>query len=231
MEPVVVVGGTGGTGRYVVERLLARGAQVRVAARDPAKARALYQGRVEVERFDLADAESDAQRAVAGAAILVVTAGVAPGFRSEATLRATEVYGLTRLLEGAARARFRGRLLYMTTLGLYHPTWALRLLDRNKQNTIALRREAEEHLAAAGFETTIVRAGILTNGRGGVAPLKLLARDAPLGVGMRVTRDDVARVIAALVEGPYVAEIGVVAGSPEDTPELVDLRARLVSPA
>jgi uncharacterized protein YbjT (DUF2867 family) len=55
---IVVTGATGSTGSEVVRALLARGHRVRVFARDPGKAHALFGAAVEVARGDFADPEA-----------------------------------------------------------------------------------------------------------------------------------------------------------------------------
>jgi len=217
-EPILVVGGTGGTGRHVAERLRAAGRPVRVAAR---RAERRPEG-TDGHTLDLADPAADHAGAVAGVAHIVLTAGVPPGLRSEARLRATQLDGVRRLADAAEAAGFTGRFVYLTTLGLHHPTWLLRVLDIVKWNEVAIRRAAEDDLRTRSFATTVLRAGVLTNGP--ERSVALQVGDRPLGLATTVSRRDVARVIAALLDGPGIADLGVVAAAaPPLAEQLADL--------
>jgi len=55
---ILIIGGTGVVGRELVDRLLQRGEQVRLLARDPGKARERKQDGAEVVQGDLADTDS-----------------------------------------------------------------------------------------------------------------------------------------------------------------------------
>lgn len=207
MQRVLVVGGSAGTGRCLVDLL--EGWPVRVTTRRPEAVRASLPTSVDVVAHDLADPEASAAPLVDGVDAIVFTAGVAAGIRSEQTLRATELGGLNRLADAAEAAGFGGRFVYMTTLGLHHPNWFLGVLDLVKWNEVAIRKEAEDCLRDRRFSTTIVRAGVLTNDRRD-APPTLVPGDLPLTLGTRVGRQQVAQVLAAVLEGPLLDEVGVV---------------------
>jgi len=55
---ILVTGATGNIGGQVAQKLIAKGAKVRVLSRDPAKAKALYSSNVEIAQGDLTKPES-----------------------------------------------------------------------------------------------------------------------------------------------------------------------------
>jgi uncharacterized protein YbjT (DUF2867 family) len=95
----LITGATGNIGARVVQRLLGRGERPRVLARDPDKARARFEGRVDVVAGDLADAASLA-RALSGVdALFLVNSG--PGIEAcdEAAAKVAKASGVSRLVK------------------------------------------------------------------------------------------------------------------------------------
>ncbi len=157
---VTVIGATRGTGRAVVELLLARGDTVRVVARNLEKARGLFGDRVELFEVDLTRAGPALDASLKGVDAVVFTAGVPPGFAFERTLELTDYGGVVAVIDAAGRAGFRGRLVYLTTMGLHRPSFAIRALDVIKWNLVKWRRAAEERLERSGLDVVTVRAGV-----------------------------------------------------------------------
>lgn len=213
---VLVIGGTRGTGREVVKSLLACGRDVRLVARDPEKARRLFGDAVELHPVDLAAPDAAARLGPAFAGDLaggVFTAAVPPGFASRAQLEAVDLGGVVATVEAARAARFSGRFVYMTTMGLRRPTWLTALLGLVKRGIVDVRLAAERVLAESRLDVVTVRAGILGSGRGG-APLDLVASDRPLTLATRIDRADVARVLLLALDAPRPpAEVSVFARS------------------
>jgi uncharacterized protein YbjT (DUF2867 family) len=218
---VLVVGATRGTGRLVVEALLARGTRVRVAARNHKKARALFGDRVEHVHADLLH-ELPAQL-FDGVGGVIFTAAVPPRPAGAALVRATEVEGVRAVVNAARRVGFDGRFLYLTTIGVTKPNWMMSLLGLVKRGTLSARREAEAILADSGLDVTIVRAATLTNAPEGRSPVVVVRGDLAMAPTRTVSRADVARV---LVESLSLRthEVSVLA-SPSAEPLLEQLRA------
>jgi uncharacterized protein YbjT (DUF2867 family) len=203
-DPVVVIGGTRGTGRLVVEALLHRGQPVRLVARNAAKARALFGDRVEHVLVDLAAPGPALEAALRGAGGLVFTAGVPPGFASEARLRAVDFGGVEATVQAARRAGFERRFVYLTTMGVHRRSWLIGVLDVVKWNILHWRAAAEQALLGSGLDAVVVRAGLLTDGVPG-ASLDLALGDRAVSLGTRVSRADLARVLLAALDAPKVA--------------------------
>src|SRR5687767_14137705 len=93
-DPVLVVGGTRGTGLLIVRLLLQRGYRVRVLARDPARAAPHLGATVDVVAGDLTKADT-LPAAVRGTSHIVFTAGVHSGrYAPERLVRATDYQGV-----------------------------------------------------------------------------------------------------------------------------------------
>lgn len=203
-HPIVVIGATRGTGTEVVRALVRRGRAVRVVARSVAKARGLFGQTVEVFEVDLARPSAALDEALRGAAGIVFTAGVPPGFASEAQLRAVDFGGVAAMIDAAERVSFRGRVVYLTTMGVHRRSWLIRVLDVIKWNIIRWRAEAERALRGSGLDVVVVRAGLLTNGAAGAA-LDVAQGDRPVGLSTRVSRADVAELLLTALDDANVA--------------------------
>ncbi len=203
-DPIVVIGGTRGTGTLVVEALLRRGMPVRLLARNEKKARALFGDRVEHVTVDLAAPGTALESGLRGAGCIVFTAGVPPGFASEALLRAVDFGGVEATVQAALKTGFKGRIVYLTTMGVHERSWLVGVLDVVKWNILRWRAAAERTLQDSGLDAVVVRAGLLTNGAAG-APLDLKKGDRAVSLATRVSRADVAEVLLAALTAPVLA--------------------------
>jgi uncharacterized protein YbjT (DUF2867 family) len=196
--PIVVIGATRGTGLIVSRELIRTGRPLRVVARNLAKARALLDDGISVFEADLgapsAARDSALQEALRGAAGIIFTAAVPPGPAREATLKAVDYGGVAATIAAAHRVGFTGRFVYLTTMGVHHRNWLIRILDTLKWNILHWRAEAERSLSASGLDVVIVRAGILTDGPGG-ANLNISQGDQPMKPSTKIARTDVAQVL------------------------------------
>lgn len=201
-SPVLVIGGTRGTGLLIARLLHERGTAVRVLARDPERASTLFDGAVEIVRADLTKAET-LPPAIEGARHIVFTAGCRSGHPvREPTVRATEYQGLLDTLASAQRCGFAGRFLYMTSSGVLTPSIETFLLNLWKGHTLAWRLRAERELRASGVDYTVIRTGVLLNRPGGRHRISVTQSPLPLSIRYRIARADVARIFAAALEHP-----------------------------
>ena len=190
--PVLVIGGTRGTGQEIVSRLLRDGYEVRALARNPSVARTVLDPRVRIAEGDVTKAET-LPAALAGAAHVVFTAGVTKRPASECSIIAVEYQGVVNTLAAAKATGFSGRFLYMTAIGVTRHSIASIVLNLIKGNTLKWRRRAEEEIRASGMDYAIVRCGVLTNGDPGRA-VELSQRDLPMSLRRRISRNAAAEV-------------------------------------
>lgn len=122
---VVVTGATGFVGSHLCEALLARGARVVGAVRDPAKGAWLEALGVQLVHADLGD-EASLVRAFAGADAVIANAALSvrgrrPSYRE---FDVANREGALRQAEATARAAVP-RLVYISTVAVYRPRlWA-----------------------------------------------------------------------------------------------------------
>src|SRR5690606_18405968 len=126
---VLVVGGTRGTGLLIARMLPGRGYAVRVLARDPVGARTALGPAFDVIGGDITRADT-LPTALADIAHVIVTAGTRSGRHApERLVKATDFDGVVNTLATARSAGFRGRFVYLNTIGIHTPSLARTLLD------------------------------------------------------------------------------------------------------
>jgi uncharacterized protein YbjT (DUF2867 family) len=195
--PILVIGGTRGTGLLIARQLLHDGARVRVLARNPTDARKRLGSEYEIIRGDLTDAPS-LFPAFAAVRHVIVTAGCRSGRPVRSTkIRKTEYEGILNTLAAARAAHFRGRLLYMTSSGVDQRSFWTFGLNVYKGNTLRWRGRAETAIRASSFAYTVIRTGMLTNGAARPRSILLTQRPLPLSPRYRIARADVAQVFCA----------------------------------
>jgi len=201
-DPVLVVGGSRGTGLLIAHLLLERGFAVRVLARDRARASRQLSSAVAVVEGDITKPDTLAP-AVHGAGHIIVTAGVRSGhFARDDLVRLTDYQGVVNVLSAARREEMRGRFLYMNALGVTTPSLAATLLNLWKRNTLVWRRRAEEAIRVSGLDYTIIRAGFLVNGAVGRRAVVVSQTALPLSPRYRIARADVAEAFVEALTHP-----------------------------
>jgi uncharacterized protein YbjT (DUF2867 family) len=232
-RPVVVIGGTRGTGLLIARLLDQSGASVRVLARDPDKAKRELGASIQVVMGDVTK-EGTLVEAIDGARAIVFTAGCRSGrLVSEAQIRATEYQGVLNTLGVARQVGFSGRFLYMTSSGIGMRSFWTRALNIYKGNTLVWRARAEDAIRASGLPYTIIRTGMLLNRPGGLHTIELTQRSLPLLPRYRIARTDVAEAFVAALEHPRAvrATFEIVWGRKGHRQEWGDLMTAIVSDA
>lgn len=200
-QRLLVIGGTRGTGALIVARLRRGGDTVRVLARNPTRARADLDPAVEIVEGDITRPES-LPAAMEGVDQILFTAGVTAGRVREASVRAVTYDGLRHTLAAARDAGFQGRFLWMSTVAVTRASPAGAMLNLVKRNILKWRRRAEEEIRASGLDTTIIRAGLLTNDPAGRRAIVVSQDPYPLSYLYRISRADVAEVFVQALRHP-----------------------------
>jgi uncharacterized protein YbjT (DUF2867 family) len=200
-QVVLVIGGTRGTGLLIVGSLVRDGYRVRALARNPGQAAPRLGSAVEVVPGDVTRPETLAA-AVKDVSHIIFTAGVAVGPARERLIVATEYEGVRNTLASARRAGFRGRFLYMTSIGVTRRSLSATLLNLVKGNTLRWRRRAEDDIRASGVDYTIIRAGFLLNSLGGRRAIDVSQEAHSLSPRYRIARADVAETFVEALKRP-----------------------------
>jgi uncharacterized protein YbjT (DUF2867 family) len=188
---VLVAGGHGKIALRLLRLLAAKGHRARGLIRDPGQAADLEAlGAVAV----LADLEADASLAeyVQGADILVFAAGAGPGSGPERK-RTVDLGGAVKLIDAALAVGVR-RYVMISSIGADRPQAA----SGRMRPYLEAKAEADHYLMASGLEYTIVRPGSLTDDPG----TGRVRVSTELGGRGEIPRDDVAAVIATVLDAP-----------------------------
>jgi uncharacterized protein YbjT (DUF2867 family) len=192
-EKVLVVGATQGTGFELVRMLLDNNYNVRIFARNEEKARKKFNDRVEIIVGDLQNGEN-LPVAVKGIDHIIFTAGVTKRPCGEKLIIETEFEGMKKTLRAAKEADFKGRFLFLSSIGVKTSNWASHLLNFIKGNALKWRLAMEDEIRQSGFDYVILRAGYLMNSEGGKKRIELSQNEYPLYLKYRIARKDVARI-------------------------------------
>jgi uncharacterized protein YbjT (DUF2867 family) len=188
---VVVAGGHGQIAMLLHPLLVERGDEVQALIRNPDHADEVSATGAVPVVFDL-EGEDGAERVVEGADAIVFAAGAGPG--SGVERKWTVDYGAARKLIDAARATGVERYVIVSSIGADDPPAEG---GGTFGEYLRAKAKADQELAAAGLEHTIVRPGGLTDdeptGRVDAGPSVERAE---------IPRADVAAVVAACLHEP-----------------------------
>jgi uncharacterized protein YbjT (DUF2867 family) len=208
MRPSCVIGCTRGTGLHIARQLAARGAAVRAVARDLDKARELLPAGVEIRAGDVTDPGSLRRAGLreCGAIFFAVdiTGGVAGrGWFSPADqIRAVTYQGLVNTVDSAKEAGFAGRFVLLSGMGSELPSFTGKLLNAIKGDLQNNQRDRDAYLRNSGLDWSIGRGGVLTDGSGGRANIRITPPVHRLSLLRRVARPDFARALIAASDAP-----------------------------
>ena len=189
---VAIAGGHGQIALRLAKVLSQRGDEAVALIRNPDHADDVRQARAEPVLVDLEHADEDeVAQAIAGCDAVVFAAGAGPGSGPERK-ETMDHGGAVKLIAAAKQARV-DRYVIVSSMGA-NPE-----IPGDDTFSVYLRAKgrADDAVRASGLDATVVRPGGLTNdaGTGRVT----LAESVPRG---QVTRDDVAAVLAAVLDLP-----------------------------
>jgi uncharacterized protein YbjT (DUF2867 family) len=189
---VAIAGGHGQIARRLAKILSQRGDQVVAIIRNPDHTSDVREAGAEAAVVDLEHAsEDDVAQAITGSDAVVFSAGAGPG-SGPARKETMDYGGAVKLIEAAKQAGVR-RYVIVSSMGA-DP-------DAPGDDTFAVylraKGRADDAVRASGLDVTVVRPGGLTNDPG----TGRVSLDEGLRSG-RVPRDDVAAVLAAVLDSP-----------------------------
>lgn len=194
---VVIVGGHGKIARRLARLLVARGDRVRGVIRSEEQADDLRADGAEPIVCDLETASVDeVVEAVAGAEVVVFAAGAGPGSGAERKLTVDRDAAVK--LRDAAQAAGAERYVIVSSIGAEAPPEG----DEVFAVYLRAKAQADEALMQSDLGWTVVRPGSLTDDAG-IGRVRL-EREPFHG---KVSRDDVAAVLAAVVHEPHAARL------------------------
>ena len=204
-DPVLLIGGTRSTGLLAARILQQRGIPIRILARNPGAARSAVGADAEIIPGDVTK-KGTLTPAFFGVSHLLFTAGVRSGrFAREAVVKATEYDGVLNTIAAARAHNFRGRFVYMTSIGVTRQSMFASALNIWKGNTLLWRRRAEDAIRASGLDYTVIRVAFLLNGAGRRHAIHVSQGQAPLKLPERIARADVAEALVEALFHPNTA--------------------------
>jgi NADH dehydrogenase len=210
---ILVTGGTGFVGGYVVHALRAHEHDVRCLARDPAKAAKLSSWGVELARGDMTDPAS-VRAALAGCDVVVHLVAIRQGKVEQ--FERIMIEGTRQLVAAAKEAGVR-RFVLMSALGTNEDTKDLVPYYHGKW-------EMEQTVKASDLEHVIFRPSFVFGRDGGILPtFRRLAKLTPvtpiIGSGKQriqpIWADDVGAYFAESIDKPEAADHTFELGGPD----------------
>lgn len=203
---LLVLGGTGGVGRHLVDQALAAGHEVTVLARTPAK---VTRAEVRVVAGDAFDPDA-VRAAVQGQDAVLSCLGSTPGPQKDVSLRTMAGH-----LADAMAATGVRRVVWCASEGVDGEIPGLfgRFVMKMLAKPLADHRAAQERLRAAGLVVTVVRPRALNDG-----PLRTdYVEDVggPSRGGYSVSRATVAHLMLKAVADPSYENASVAVGNPK----------------
>ena len=196
-----ILGATRGTGLLIAQQLLERGSNVKVVARDPAKASRLLGNRADVRRGDVTDARSIRDAIAEDYRAIFFTVAATGGidgralFGSKTKIREVTYIGLLNVVEAARSMGFQGRITLASVVGADRSSLVISFLNTIKSGLQRNLMERELYLRASGLDYTVVRAPILTGAPAGQMKVRITPAVNRLTAGLKISRGDLARVM------------------------------------
>ncbi|WP_312320206.1 NAD(P)-binding oxidoreductase [Stenotrophomonas sp.] len=198
MTQAFIIGGAGKIGRRLAQQLHARGHRALSLYRAPEQAAELHQlGATPVQGNLLELDEAALAELMTGSDVVVFTAGAGGKGGPEMT-NAIDGRGLELAVAAARRANVRRFLL----VSAFPEAGRGRQVSDTFENYMAVKKQADVHLAQSDLDWVILRPGTLVDVEGTGRVHAGLA--IPYG---NVPRDDVAATLLALIEKPAVSRV------------------------
>lgn len=189
----LVAGATGGTGRALVQNLLAQGYQVRALVRDAALAQQVLGDEVDYRVGDVREIET-LRPAMEGVDFVVSAIGASRS-DPENGPEAVDYGGVINLVSAASDAGVQ-QFVLVSSIGA---TQEDHYLNKKFNNILKWKFKGEEVLRNSGLTYTVVRPGGLTNTPGGEQKLTFAQGDISSG---RIAREDVALICMQALQVP-----------------------------
>jgi nucleoside-diphosphate-sugar epimerase len=205
---VLVVGGTRGTGKAVVEQLIEQGRPCTVMARNVAKARELFGDAVNIVSGDVTCPESLQTVLTSAFASIVYTVDITGGiggrgfFASSQQINDVVYGGVVNVVDAVKVQGGNPHFVLLTTLGLVKPSLIMTLLNMIKPGVIEASQNKAAYLMQSGLPYTIVQAGALHDGLVSEKPFVLIHEEIPMQMDYRISRQHLARVLIATINNP-----------------------------
>jgi NAD(P)-dependent dehydrogenase (short-subunit alcohol dehydrogenase family) len=203
-DKIMVIGGTRGTGKAVVEQLIAQNRSCVLIARNVDKARGLFGNPVEILPGDVTQPHTLARIDDRLSAIIYtvdITGGIGGRgfFESKQAIRDVTYGGVVNTVNAAKAQGFTGQFVMLTTLGLQKTSLVMNLLAQIKPGVLQAARDKADYLIQSGIPYTIVQAGALHDSRTSQLPLTIGSAEVEMKLSYGLSRHHLAQVMIATI--------------------------------
>jgi hypothetical protein len=209
---VLVIGGTRGTGKEVIEQAISQGDSVTILARDPSKAKILFGDSLNILAGDVTDPESLVKVLSADFDAVIYTVDITGGiggrgfFASRQQIDKVVYGGVVNVLRALKDRGFKNQFIMLTTLGLENRSVIMNLLDIIKPGVVESSTSKATFLIQSGLPYTIVQAGALHNRTTSKEPLTISVGDIPMRLNYEISRQHLAQILVATINNPQAID-------------------------
>jgi NAD(P)H-binding len=209
---VLVIGGTRGTGRMVVEQSIAQGDSVTILARDISKAKTLFGDNIRIIYGDVT--RPDSLKIIESATFdaIVYTVDITGGvggrgfFASRQQIYEIVCGGVVNVVDALKAQNFKNQFILLTTLGLETRSLIMNLLDIIKPGVVQASKDKATYLIQSGLPYTIVQAGALHDRKISKQPLVVVQGDIPMQLNYQISRQHLAQILIATIKNPLAID-------------------------
>jgi NAD(P)-dependent dehydrogenase (short-subunit alcohol dehydrogenase family) len=205
---VLVIGGTRGTGKAVVEQLIEQGRSCTLLARNVDKAKALFGNAVDIFYGDVTLPESLQTVLTSEFAAIVYTVDITGGvggrgfFASRQKINEIVYGGVVNTIDVIKAQGFKKQFILLTTLGLDKPSVMMTLLNMIKSGVVQASKDKAAYLIQSGLPYTIIQAGALHDGTVSRQSLALVSEELPMQMDYQISRHHLAQILVASISNP-----------------------------
>jgi NAD(P)-dependent dehydrogenase (short-subunit alcohol dehydrogenase family) len=205
---VLVIGGTRGTGKAVVEQLIEQEHSCTVLARNVDKARALFGNAVDIVYGDVTLPESLQTVLTSEFSAIIYTVDITGGVGGRGFLASRQridevVYGgVVNTIDAIQAQGFKKQFILLTTLGLDKPSVIMALLNIIKPGVVQASKDKAAYLTQSGLPYTIIQAGALHDGTVSRNSLALVSEELPMQMDYQISRHHLAQILVASISNP-----------------------------
>jgi NAD(P)-dependent dehydrogenase (short-subunit alcohol dehydrogenase family) len=207
-KAVLVIGGTRGTGKAVVEQLIEQGRSCTVLARNVANAKALFGDAIDIVYGDVTRPESLQEVLTSSFAAIVYTVDITGGVGGRGFFadrhRVNEIVygGVVNTIDALKTQGFKNQFILLTTLGLDKPSLIMTVLNMIKPGVVQASKNKAAYLIQSGLPYTIVQAGALHDGTVSRQSLALVSEELPMQMDYQIGRHHLAQILIASISNP-----------------------------
>lgn len=204
-DEIMVIGGTRGTGKLVLEKLISQNRPSVLLARNVEKSKTLFGDKIRILRGDVLQPESLRSAMDSPIGTIIYTVDITGGvggrgiFSSKKKIREVVYGGVVNTVDAAKSKGFAGQFILLSTLGLHVSSFSMTILNLIKPGVSQASIDKTEYLKNSGINYTVVQAGALHDEQSSGTPLILTQKEIPMTMKRRISRNNLAQILIAAI--------------------------------